>query len=108
MYMYVFRFDSHHHKSLLEFLKSVGSSYQTQGRATDFVLDLLVLNVPSLFVADCEGSTSTLQSDILAGSVSENFSTFLSEFIQRNNLRKPILERIKIVWVSYVHMYVCM
>jgi hypothetical protein len=99
---FVDRFDSHHHKSLLEFLKCVGSSYQTQGRATDFVLDLLVLDVPSLFMADCDISTSTLQSDILAGSVSDNFYTFLSEFIQRNNLRTPILERVKVVWESLV------
>ena len=63
-----------------------------------------MLDVPLLFVADCKGSTSTLQSDILAGSVSENFSAFLSEFIQRNNLRKPILERVKIVWVSYISL----
>ena len=78
----------------------MGVSYLSQGRATDFVLDLLKLDVPTLFVEDCEGSTSTLQSDIVAGSVSEEFSNFLTDYILRNNLRKTILDRGESIWVS--------
>ena len=96
-----YRFDSHHQRSLLDFLKSVGSSYLVQCRAADFVIDLLSLDVPSLFIADHAGSTSTLQSDITTGSVSDEFYAFLSDFIQRNNLRNPILKRVELIWVSY-------
>ena len=93
--------DARHHKSLLEFLQSVAVSYLKQCRAKDFVLDLLQLDVPKLFASECEGSTSTLQSDIAAGSVSDEFTTFLSEYIQRNDLRKAILANVERIWVSY-------
>ena len=79
--------------------------YLKQCRAKDFILDLLQLDVPTLFVSESEGSTSTLQSDIVAGSVSDEFSTFLSEYIQRNNLRKAILANVESIWVSYWPWY---
>ena len=97
--------DARHHKSLLEFLQSVAVCYLKQCRAKDFILDLLQLDVPTLFVSESEGSTSTLQSDIVAGSVSDEFSTFLSEYIQRNNLRKAILANVESIWVSYWPWY---
>ena len=95
----MYRFDSHHQRSLLEFLKCVGSSYLAQGRATDFVVDLLVLDVPSLFMADHD-STSFMQNDIMTESVSDKFCNFLADYIQRNSLRISILKRAELICVS--------
>lgn len=80
--------------------------YKDQDRAKDFILDLLHLDVPGLFVTDSEGSTSTLQSDILASSVPDEFSNFLTDYIQRNNLQETILGEVETIWVS-MHVYVC-
>ena len=96
-----FRFtDAQHHKFLLEFIKTVAICYKDQDRAKDFILDLLHLDVPGLFVTDTEGSTSTLQSDILASSVPDEFSNFLADYIQRNNLQETILGEVEAIWVS--------
>ena len=95
--------DAQHHKFLLEFLVSVGQSYLQQGRARDFLLDLLHLDVPSLFVMETEeeeGSTSTLQSDILASSVPEEFVQFLADYIHRNSLQELLLQEVETIWVS--------
>ena len=98
--LYVFRFtDAQHHKFLLEFIKSVAMCYKNQDRAKDFILDLLHLDVPDLFVTDNEGSTSTLQSDILSSSVPDEFSNFLADYIQRNNLQETILGEVETIWV---------
>lgn len=95
-----FRFtDAQHHKFLLEFIKTVAKCYKDQDRAKDFILDLLHLDVPGLFVTDTEGSTSTLQSDILAASVPDEFSNFLADYIQRNNLQDTILGEVETIWV---------
>lgn len=97
----LFRFtDAQHHKVLLEFIETVAKRYKNQDRAKDFVLDLLHLDVSGLFVTDTEGSTSTLQSDILASSVPDEFSNFLTDYIQRNNLQETILGEVEIIWVS--------
>lgn len=74
--------------------------YLEQGRARDFLLDLLHLNVPNLFRMHSEGSTSTLQSDILATTVPDEFINFLSDYIQRNNLQETILNEVDTIWVS--------
>ena len=63
-------------------------------------MHLLRLDVPKLFVTETEGSTYTLQSDILALSVSEEFTNFLSDFIQRNTLKIAILDKVETIWVS--------
>jgi hypothetical protein len=93
----------------------VAKCYKDQDRAKDFILDLLHLDVPGLFVTDSEGSTSTLQSDILASSVPDEFSNFLTDYIQRSNLQETILGEVETIWVSIhvcnVHdimeMYMC-
>ena len=63
-------------------------------------MHLLGLDVPKLFVTETEGSTYTLQSDILAVNVSDEFTNFLSDFIQRNTLKIAILGKVETVWVS--------
>ena len=79
--------------------------YKDQDRAKDFILDLLHLDVPGLFVTDAEGSTSTLQSDILSSSVPDEFSNFLTDYIQRSNLQETILGEVETIWVS-IHVHV--
>ena len=91
--------DAQHHKFLLDFIRSVALCYKDQDRSKDFILDLLHLDVPGLFVTDAEGSTSTLQSDILSISVSDEFSNFLAEYIQRNSLQETLLGEVEAVWV---------
>lgn len=92
--------DAQHHNSLLDFLKSVARCYLEQKRPKEFIMDLLELNVPDLFMMDCEGSTSTIQSDILSNSVPDEFTQFLTEYIQRNHLHQVILEDVEKIWVS--------
>ena len=50
-------------------------------------------------MTDSEGSTSTLQSDILASSVPDEFSNFLTDYIQRSNLQETILGEVETIWV---------
>lgn len=73
--------------------------YLEQGRPKEFIMDLLELNVPDLFMMDNEGSTSTIQSDILSNSVPDEFTQFLTEYIQRNNLHEAILQDVEKIWV---------
>ena len=99
--------DAQHHTFLLEFMKSVGQCYLEQGRACHFMLDLLQLDVPSLFGMESAGSTSSLQSDILATSVPDQFTHFLSDYVQRNALQETILGEVETIWVrEYVGMCV--
>ena len=98
--------DTRHHKLLLEFLQSVGSCYLAQSRANKFIVDLLHLDVPALFVSDNDGSTSTMQSDILSGSIADEFTIFLSGYIQCNNLKRAILDTIESIWVSLYYTYI--
>ena len=97
--------DSRHHKLLLDFLQSVGAHYLAQCRANKFIVDLLHLDVPALFISDNDGSTSTMQSDILSGSIADEFTTFLSGYIQCNNLKRAILDTIESIWVSLYFTY---
>ena len=80
----------HHSKEpqnlLLEFLKSIAHDYRSDQQAKDFIPDLLQLKVPLLFVAENEPR---------AGDVGDTFSSFLHEYIRRNNLRPVITNKIK-------------
>ena len=91
--------DAHHHYFLLEFLKYVARCYHDQGRAKDFIIDLLSLDVPDLFMMDTEGSTSTIHSDIPSNSVPDDFMNFLTEYMQRNQLQEPVLNEMDKIWV---------
>ena len=91
--------DAQHHNFLLEFLKSVAKCYLEQGRAKDFIIDLLSLDVPDLFKMETEGSTSTIHSDILSNSVPDEFMQFLTVYIQRNHLQEAILADVDQIWV---------
>ena len=94
--------NSKHHKFLLDFLKSISTCYLEQERAREFILDLLALDVPNLFHMEESdtGSTSSVQSDILATSMAEEFSAFLVEFIQKNQLQEALLEETEKIWVG--------
>lgn len=81
-------------------MKSVAACYLEQGRAKDFIFDLLQLDVPRLFVMESEGSSSTVQSDLLATSVSDDFTNFLTDYIQRNGLREEMLRGVETIWVG--------
>ena len=69
-------------------------------------MHLLQLDVPKLFVTETEGSTYALQSDILAVGVPDEFTDFLSDYIQRNNLTDAILAKVETVWVSIVISFI--
>lgn len=99
--------DAQHHKFLLEFLKSVAGCYLEQGRPKEFIMDLLELNVPDLFMMESEGSTSTIQSDILSSSVPDEFTQFLTEYIQRNQLHEAILQDVEKIWVHTEQLFSC-
>ncbi len=96
--------DARHHQFLLDFLKSAGRCYLEQGRAKDFIMDLMELNVPDLFTMDTEGSTSTIQSDIMSSSVPEDFTQFLADYIQRHHLHEALLKDVEKIWVC---TYIC-
>ncbi len=50
---------------------------------------------------ESEGSSSTFQSDLLATSVSDAFTNFLTDYIQRNGLRVEILRGVETIWVGF-------
>ena len=89
--------EAQHHKTLLQFLKSVGDTYQEQGRAKEFVLDLLHLNVSKLFAESLD--KSPLQHEGAVGTAME-FSSFLRTYIQNCCIRDGILQDINLVWVG--------
>ena len=83
----------HHSKEpqnhLLEFLKSVADDYRSDQRAEDFIPDLLQLKVPLLFAVKNEPGAG-------GGShVGDTFSSFLHDYILRNNLCHVITNKIK-------------
>lgn len=88
--------ESQHHKTLLDFLKSVGDTYQEQGRAKEFVLDLLHINVSKLFAAGHE--RPPLQHEGGAGT-SVEFSAFLCTYIQKFSISGAVLQDINLIWV---------
>ena len=78
----------------------MAACYLEQGRAKDFILDLLHLDVPRLFVTESDGNSSvSLTSDALAASVPDEFTNFLTDYIQRNSLGDDILEEVETIWV---------
>ena len=73
----------------MEFLKSVAERYRLDERAGDFISDILQLKVPLLFAAETEPAPEG------GNRVGDKFSFFLREYIQRNNLRPVIMNKIQ-------------
>ena len=73
----------------MEFLKSVAERYRLDERAGDFIPDILQLKVPLLFAADAEPIPEG------GNRVGDKFSLFLRDYIQRNNLRPVIMNKIQ-------------
>ena len=92
--------EAQHHKTLLEFLKSVGDTYQQQGRAKDFILDLLHLNVSKLFAEGLEVPPLQQHGNTVGTAV--EFSTFLRTYIQKYSIRDAVLQDISVIWVRYL------
>lgn len=90
--------EAQHHKTLLEFLKSVGDTYQEQRRAKNFVLDLLHIDVSKLFAEGHE--KPPLQHEGGAGT-SEEFSAFLCTYIQKFSISGAVLQDINLIWVCF-------
>lgn len=77
------RFSSaHQHYYLLDFLQSVAEKYREDGRAGNLVVDLLNLNVPTLFAVKGE------EDEV----VCSRFTLFLQSYILRHDLKHTILE----------------
>ena len=74
---------------MLEFLRSLAERYKLDQRAKDFIPDLIQLDVPLLFVAENEPG---IEGGNLVG---DKFSSFLHDYIQRNNLRPVIMNKIQ-------------
>ena len=64
------------------FLQKVADSYKSDGRARDFVLDLLKLQVPKLLSSESEEEAKKMWSE---------FKIFLQGFIRRNTLQQALL-----------------
>ena len=77
-------------KILIDFLKSVGKKYADSGRASNFIFDLLKLDVPELFhsQADCQ-----------------TFSQDLRMYINTNSLRNTFLKNFLYILVSQLYLY---
>ena len=73
----------------MEFLKSVAERYRLDERAGDFIPDILQLKVPLLFATEIEPAPEG------GNRVGDKFSSFLREYIQRNNLRPVIMKKIQ-------------
>ena len=74
---------------MLEFLRSLAERYKLDQRAKDFIPDLIQLDVPLLFVAENEPG---IEGGNLVG---DKFSSFLHDYIQRNNLCPAIMSKIE-------------
>ena len=84
---------AHGHYYIKDFLKSVANRYLVDGRAGDFVLDLLRLKVPRLLALE-PGEEEAGQA------VQDEFKRFLQDFIRRNALKHTILSQITDIVVS--------
>ena len=80
---------------MLEFLRSLAECYKLDQRAKDFIPDLIRLDVPLLFAAENEPGKEG------GNLVGKKFSSFLHEYIQRNNLCPAIMSKIEDI-LSYV------
>ena len=89
-----------HHHYLLDWLKRVANRYCDDGRAGDFVMDLLKLKVPKLFAV--EGGRAEDEA------VGHKFSLFLRDYLYRCALKGTFLEKMGVILVSkpnsLVHM----
>ena len=85
------------HYFLLNFLKNVSNSYFTEGRQSEFVVDLLQLKVPNLFaVEECDDELA--ESEDLE--VARRFSLFLRDYINSHALKNSILSQMSIIMVQ--------
>ena len=78
----------------------MAAKYQESQRATDFILDLLKLRVSSLFAIDPgeeQGQTTMMVS---GEDVHKDFKRFLQNFIKRNSLKHPLLEKMSNIMVK--------
>jgi hypothetical protein len=76
--------------SLFHFLCKVAKQYKDSNRPDEFILDLLKLDVPQLFVSN---SNSDDGGD--GEAIGLRFSDFLKSYIMRNNLNKSLLVQIQ-------------
>ena len=74
---------AHNHHYLLDFLQSVAEHYYQDGRAGDFIMHLLQLNVPKLFAVEVGGDKDE--------AVCRKFSSFLKNYILRCCLQHTLL-----------------
>ena len=94
-----FRFTGEHHRFLLDFLKSVANRYRQDSRAAEFILDLLLLEVPKLFTI--EGSQEAETATV----ISLEFTSFLRDFINRYALKHTILGQMGNILVGWTVYY---
>lgn len=73
---------------ILEFTMKVSEKYRKAQNSRDFILDILKLNVPNLFSSTGEPEENGIP-------VEDRFVKFLRDYIQRNNLRPVLIERIQ-------------
>ena len=86
-----------HHHYLLDFLKRVANRYCDDGRAGDFVMDLLKLKVPKLFAVEQGGEKDE--------EVRCMFTTFLRNYIHRNALKHTILKNMSKIMVRQAVLF---
>ena len=75
---------AHAHYYVTDFLRKVADRYNCEGRAGDFVLDLLKLQVPMLLSIEPRNEAAGQE-------VQSEFKKFLQMFIRKNALKHTIL-----------------
>ena len=88
---------AHQHRFLLGFFKRVGEYYVMHGRANDFVLDLLRINVPKLF--SFSDNSDAIYSEACK-KVQLEFSTFIQRYIYLNALKLNLQSRMSEILVG--------
>lgn len=73
---------------ILDFFRKVAGKYRKTNRSRDFIIHVLQLNVPNIF-------SSTGEPDDDNVPIETRFMEFLRDYIQRNNLRGVIIDRIQ-------------
>ena len=81
------------HYFIPDFLQSVAKRYQENGRARDFVLDLLRVKVNKLLAVEPG------EYEAAGAEVQRNFRGFLQDFIRRNALKLALLREMKYIMV---------
>lgn len=77
---------------ILPFFESIANKYQKRSNPENFILDLLRLNTPHLFIISSDGEIEPTAIDA--------FSIFLRRYIQYNNLANVLCDQISTVLVS--------